>query len=198
MAAPETVALVNLGDKTHDYQADLLAMLQGRRPLSIKDRAKKAEEIKAGKKGADKKWEKREAEEKEDVAQQAALESTYVIDAAAGKKVDDALRALAKRKEWKKASAMAVSALAQRGDKAAAADLVKLLSSTEKDAREIALNGLGARYDVPGAFLNFVGRKGFVPEATAPGGLLKFIENESNEGLRIKALNALGAVRSGL
>ena len=196
--APETVALVNLGDKTHDYQADLLAMLQGRRPLSIKDRAKKAEEIKAGKNGADKKWEKREAEEKEDVAQQAALESTYVIDAAAGKKVDDALRALAKRKEWKKASAMAVSALAQRGDKAAAADLVKLLSSTEKDAREIALNGLGARYDVPGAFLNFVGRKGFVPEATAPGGLLKFIENESNEGLRIKALNALGAVRSGL
>lgn len=195
---PETAALANLGDKTHDYAADLLGMIEGRRPLSLKDRAKKAEELAAKKKNAEEKWQKREAETQEDIARSAAIEATYVTDAALGKKVDEALRATAKKKEWKKASAMATAALAQRGDKAAAAELVGLLGSNDKDAREIAVSALGASYDVPQAFLEYVGRKGFVPEASAPAALLKYIESESNEGLRIKALNALGAVRSGL
>jgi hypothetical protein len=196
VALTSTVALLNLGDKSHDYAADLVAMIQGKRPLSIKDRAKKAEELAAKKKNADTKWQKREEETQEDVARAAAIESTYATDAASAKKIDEALRATAKKSEWVKASAMASSALGQRGDKGAVADLIKLLGSSKKEAREIAVNAFGARYDVPEAFLEYVGRKGVVADASVPAALFTYIENESNEGARIQALLAAGAVRS--
>lgn len=196
VALPVTVALLNIGDKSYDYAGDLVAMIQGKRPLSIKDRAKKAEELAAKKKNADTKWQKREDETQEDVARSAAIESTYAIDAASAKKIDEALRATAKKTEWVKASAMASSALGQRGDKAAVGDLIKLLSSSKKEAREIAVNAFGARYDVPEAFLEYVGRKGVVADASVPPALFTYIDNESNEGARIQALLAAGAVRS--
>jgi hypothetical protein len=196
VALPATVALLNIGDKSYDYAADLTAMIQGKRPLSIKDRAKKAEELAAKKKNADTKWQKREDETQEDVARAAAIESTYAFDAASAKKIDDALRLTAKKTEWVKASAFASSALGQRGDKAAVGDLVKLLGSSKKEAREIAVNAFGARYDVPEAFLEYVGRKGVVADASVPPALFTYIENESNEGARIQALLAAGAVRS--
>jgi hypothetical protein len=195
-AVTATVALLNLGDKSYDYAADLVAMIQGKRPLSIKDRAKKAEELAAKKKGADTKWQTREEETQEEVARAAAIESTFAIDAGAAKKIDDALKATAKRSEWVKASAFASSALGQRGDKSAIADLIKLLSGSKKEAREIAVNALGARYDVPEAFLEYVGRKGVVADASVPAALLTYIENESDEAARIRALVAAGAVRS--
>jgi len=195
-AVTSTVALLNIGDKSYDYAADLVAMIAGKRPLSIKDRAKKAEELAAKKKNADTKWQKREDETQEDVARAAALESTYVIDAGSAKKIDEALRATAKNSEWVKASAFALSALGQRGDKAAVGDLIKLLSSSKKEAREIAVNAFGARYDIPDAFLEYVGRKGVVADASVPAALFTYIENESNEGARIQALLAAGAVRS--
>lgn len=196
-ALPATVALLNLGDKTYDYAADLQAMIAGKRPLSIKDRAKKAEELKAKKKGAAERWQKREDETQEDVARAAAIESTYVLDATAGKKVDEALKLTAKKVEWVKASAHALSALGQRGDKTAIPELIKLLSSSKEDAREIAINAFGARYDAAEAFPEYVGRKGIVVvDATVPAALAKYIENEPKEERRAKALLALGATRS--
>jgi hypothetical protein len=195
-AVTSTVALLNIGDKSYDYAADLVAMIQGKRPLSIKDRAKKAEELAAKKKNADTKWQKREEETQEDVARAAAIESTYAIDAGSAKKIDEALKATAKKSDWVKASAFASSALGQRGDKSAVADLIKLLSSSKKEAREIAVNAFGARYDIPDAFLEYVGRKGVVADASVPAALFTYIENESNEGARIQALIAAGAVRS--
>jgi hypothetical protein len=196
VALTSTVALLNIGDKSYDYAGDLVAMIQGRRPLSIKDRAKKAEELAAKKKNADTKWQKREEETQEDVARAAAIEATYATDAGSAKKIDEALRATAKKTEWVKASALASSALGQRGDKAAVGDLIKLLSSSKKEAREIAVNAFGARYDVPEAFLEYVGRKGVVADASVPAALFTYIDNESNEGARIQALLAVGAVRS--
>lgn len=193
---PETVALLNLGDKSHDYQADLVAMIQGRRPLSIKDRAKKAEELAAGKKGAEDRWKKREAEEKEDVASEAAIEATYVLNPASAKAVDDALALTSKHSGWNKASARAASARAQLGNKAGVSDLVALLSSPNKDARDIAVNAFGAKYNVPEAFLEYVGRKGAASDASVPAALVKFIESESNEEARLRAIIALGTVRS--
>jgi HEAT repeat protein len=196
VALPATVALLNLGDKSYDYAADLVAMIQGKRPLSIKDRAKKAEELAAKKKGADERWQKREDETQEEVARAAAIEATYAIDAASVKKIDEALRATAKKSDWAKASTHAASALGQRGDKAAVADLIKALSSPKKEAREVAINAFGARYDLPEAFLEYVGRKGVVADASVPAALFTYIENESNEAARIQALLAAGAVRS--
>lgn len=195
-AVTSTVALLNLGDKSYDYAGDLVAMLKGKRPLSLKDRAKKAEELKAKKKGAEDRWKKREDETQEDIARLAAIESTFLADAAAAKKVDDALKATAGQSDWVKASATASSALAQRGDKSAIATLVKLLSSPKKEARDIALLAFGARYDVPEAFLEYVGRKGVVADATVPPALFKFIEGEAKEETRTQALLAVGAVRS--
>jgi HEAT repeat protein len=164
--------------------------------LSIKDRAKKAEELKAKKKGADDKWKKREEETQEETARLAAIEATYVTDAAAAKKIDDALKATAGKSDWIKASATATSALAQRGDKAAIGALVKLLSSPKKEAREIALHSFGARYDLPEAFLDYVGRKGVVADASVPAALFSFVEGEPKEEIRTQALLAIGAVRS--
>lgn len=196
VAVTSTVALLNLGDKSYDYAGDLVAMIKGKRPLSLKDRAKKAEELKAKKKGAEDRWKKREDETQEEIARAAAIESTFLVDAAAAKKVDEALKATAAQAEWIKASATASSALAQRGDKAAIGALVKLLSSPKKEARDIALFAFGARYDVPEAFLEYVGRKGVVADATVPPALFKFIEGEAKEETRVQALLAIGAVRS--
>lgn len=195
-ALTSTVALLNIGDKSYDYAADLVQLLQGKRPLSLKDRAKKADEIKAAKKNAAEKWQKREDETQEDVARAAAIESTYATDAGAAKKIDEALRATMKKTDWAKASAFAASALAQRGDKTAIAELVKMLSSSKKETREIVINAFGARYDIPEAFLEYVGRKGVVSDATVPPALFKFIESESNEATRVQALIAAGAARS--
>jgi len=195
-AVGSTVALLNLGDKSYDYAGDLVAMLRGKRPLSLKDRAKKSEEIKAKKKGAEDKWKKREEETQEDIARAAAIEATFLTDPASAKKVDEALKATAAQADWIKASAGASSALAQRGDKSAVAALVKLLSSPKKEARDIALLSFGARYDVPEAFLEYVGRKGVVADATVPPALFKFIEGEAKEETRVQALLAVGAVRS--
>lgn len=196
-ALASTVALLNLGDKSYDYAGDLLSMVAGKRPLSIKDRAKKAEELKAKKKGAAERWQKREDEVQEDVARAAAIESTYVLDATIGKKVDEALKVTAKKTEWVKASAHALSALGQRGDKTAIPELIKLLTSSKEEAREIAINAFGARYDAAEAFPEYVGRKGIVVvDATVPPALAKYIENEPKEERRMKGLLALGATRS--
>lgn len=196
VALPATVALLNIGDKSYDYAADLVLMLQGKRPLSLKDREKKAKELADKKKGAEEKWKQREEEVQEDIARAAAIESTYVTDAASAKKINDALKATSKKTDWVKASALATSALAQRGEKTAIADLVKLLGSPKKEAREIALNAFGSRYDQPEAFLEYVGRKGVVADATVPPALFKFIESEPDEATRVNALLAVGSVRS--
>jgi HEAT repeat protein len=171
-------------------------MLEGHRPLSLRDRQRKGEELKAKKKGAAERWKQREQESDEGVAREAALESTYATSAAAATKINDALRKTAARADWPKASAFALSALAQRGDKAAVAALVKLLDSPKEEVREIALNAFGASYDTPEAFLGYVGRRGVVADAAAVPALAKYIENEPKEEGRKRALLALGAVRS--
>ena len=191
-----TVALANLGDASYDYAGDLAAMALGRRPLSMSERQRKASDMKSKRKGAGDHWKTREAEGQEDVARDAALEVTYLTNAAAGRKVDDALRATAKRAEWPKASAMATSALAQRGDKGAAASLVKLLDSPKEEVRALAVGAFGASYDEPEAFHGYVGAKGIVVEKSAVPALVKYIENEPKAERRIAALRALGAVRS--
>lgn len=191
-----TVALLNIGDKSNNYAGDFTAMLEGRRPLSLKDRTRKAEELKAKKKGAAERWATREKEAEESVARDAALEATYATDAASAAKINEALKKTAARTDWPKASAFAMSALAQRGDKSAIPGLVKLLDSPKDDVREIALGAFGASYDTPEAFLNYVGRKGVVADPSAVAALATFIENEPKEERREKGLRALGAVRS--
>ena len=195
-AARVTVALLNLGDKSYDYAGDLTAMIQGKRPLSLRDRTRKAEELKAAKKGAADRWKTRENEVDENTARDASLESTYVVDAASAAKVTAALKLTAKHSEWPKASMMATSALAQRGDKAAALDLVKLLDSPKEEVRELTVKAFGSLYDEPMAFLNYAGRKGVVVEPTAVPALVKYIENEPKDERRVNGLRALGAVRS--
>ncbi len=195
-ALESTVALLDVGDKSYDYAGDLVAMIQGRRPLSLRDREKKASELKSKRKGAAERWKQREEEVHEEVASAAALEATYVTDATASAKVDTALRATAKRTAWSKASSVATSALAQRGDRAAAAALVQLLASPNSDVRDLAVNAFGASYDVPDAFTVYVGRKGVVADPSAPSALIAYIDNEPNADKRAKALRALGAVRS--
>ncbi len=107
-----------------------------------------------------------------------------------------ALKKTAARTDWPKASAFALSALAQRGDKSVIPALVKLLDSPKDDVRDIALGAFGASYDTPEAFLNYVGRKGVVSDPSAVAALATFIENEPKEERREKGLRALGAVRS--
>lgn len=195
-AARVTIALLNLGDKSYDYAGDLNAMLLGHRPLSIRERQKKAEELKANKKGAAERWKSRENESDEMTARDTALEVTYLTDVAAAAKATASLKTTAKNSEWSRASTMATSALAQRGDKAAALDLVKLLDSPKEDVRELAVKAFGSVYDQPEAFLNYVGHKGVVAEPTAAAALAKYIDNEPKEERRANALRALGAVRS--
>ncbi|CAN5784215.1 hypothetical protein BH11MYX4_BH11MYX4_41090 [soil metagenome] len=195
-AAKVTVALLNLGDKSYDYAGDLTAMIEGRRPLSLRDRTRKADELKAKKKGAAERWKQRELESEESVARDAALEATYATSAAAAAKINEALRKTAARTDWPKAAAFALSALGQRGDKSAIPALVKLLDSPKDEVRDVALGALGASYDTPEAFLNYVGRQGVVADASAVPALATFIENEPKEERRAKALRALGAVRS--
>jgi HEAT repeat protein len=196
VALKATVALLDLGDKSHDYAGDLATMIEGHRPLSLRDRQKKADELKANKKGAAARWQQREQASDEATARAAALEATYATDAASAAKIDAALRKTAARSDWPKASALATSALAQRGDKSAVAALVKLLGSPSDDVREIAVNAFGASYDTPEAFLDYVGHKGVVADASAVPALASYIENEPKEERRAKALRALGAVRS--
>lgn len=196
VALKATVALLSLGDKSYDYAGDLTAMIEGRRPLSLRDRTRKTEELKAKKKGAAERWKQREQEAEEGTARDAALEATYATDAASATKINEALRKTAARSDWPKAAAFALSALAQRGDKSSVPGLVKLLSSPKEEVRDIALNAFGASYETPEAFLNYVGRKGVVADASAVPALASFIENEPNEERRAKALRALGAVRS--
>jgi HEAT repeat protein len=129
-------------------------------------------------------------------ARDAALESTYVTSPAAAAKIDTALRATASRSDWPRASAVALSALAQRGDKPSVAALTKLLASPKEEVREIAVSAFGAQYDTPEAFLNYVGRKGVVPDPAAVSALTAYIENEPKEERRANALRALGAIRS--
>lgn len=195
-ALKTTVALLDLGDRSFDYAGDLVTMIEGRRPLSLKDRQRKSEELAAKKKGAAERWKQREADADQNMARDAALEATYATDAASAGKIDAALRKTAARTDWPKASAFAMSALAQRGDKAVIPALVKLLDSPSEDVREIAVNAFGASYDTPEAFLGYVGRKGVVADASAVPALATYIENEPKEERRAKALRALGAVRS--
>jgi HEAT repeat protein len=195
-ALTATVALLNIGDKSYDYAGDLAAMVAGKTPLSIKDRAKRDEELKAKKKGAAARWQQRVDETDETVARAAALESTYLIDMTSAKRVDDALRATAKKATWPEAAAFAWSALGQRGDKSAVAELIKLLGSSKKEAREIAIKSFGSRYDLPEAFLEYVGRKGVVADPSVPAALFTYIGSEPNADARTDALIATGAVRS--
>jgi len=196
VATRATVALLNLGDASYDYAGDLVLLAQGRRPLSMNERQRKAADMKSKRKGAGDHWKTREQEGQEDVARDAALELTYVTNAAAAAKIDAALRVTAKRAEWPKASAMATSALAQRGDKGAAAALVKLLDSPKEDVRALAVGAFGASYDTPEAYRSYVGAKGIVVEKTAVPALAKYIDNEPKAERRIDALRALGALRS--
>jgi hypothetical protein len=199
MGSPaETVALLNIGDKSYDYAGDLVLMIRGKSPLSLKERAQKAEELKTKKKGVAAKWQKLEDEslEEERVARVAAIEATFATDAVAGKAIDAALKKTAAKTNWATASTFALSALAQRGDKDAVASLVSLLSSPKKDVREIALKAFGAQYDDPEAYLEYLGRKGLVADPTVPPALFKFIESEPKKEDRAKALLAVGAVQS--
>ncbi len=196
VATRATVALLNLGDKSYDYAGDLALLAQGRRPLSMNERQRKAEDMKSKRKGVGDRWKTREQEGQEDVARDAALELTYLTNAGAAGKVDEALRATAKRTDWPKASAMATSALAQRGDKGAAAALVKLLDSPKEDVRQLAVGAFGGSYDVPEAYHGYVGAKGIVVERAAVPALAKYIDNEPKAERRVNALRALGALRS--
>jgi HEAT repeat protein len=195
IALPATVALLNLGDKSHDYAGDLASMIAGRRPLSMADRSRKAEDLKAKKKGADKRWKDREDQTDENVAREAALESTYAVNAAAAKAIDDALAKTAAKTDWPRASTFATSALAQRGSKTAIAALVAALKSPKKEVRQIAIDALGARADSPDTFAEFVGRRGIAADATVPPALLAAIDTESDENTRRDLLRAAGAAR---
>ena len=193
-ALKTTVALLDVGDTSYDYAGDLAAMIEGKRPLSLRDRQRKTDELKANKKGAAERWRQREAESEQGMARDAALEATYATAAAA--KIDASLKKTAARTDWPKAAAFATSALAQRGDKTAVQALVKLLASPTEEVREIAVNAFGASYDTPEAFLSYVGRKGVVADASAVPALASYIESEPKQERRAKALHALGAVRS--
>lgn len=196
---PLASTLLNLGDKSFDYAADMAAWIQGRRPLSIEDRAKKAAELKdKKKKGAAESWKKREEQDNERAAKAACIEATYVVNKDAAKKIDDALRITAKRTDWPEASTMAWGALAQRGDKAAVAELAKLLNSPKEDVRDRALDQVGGRYEESQSFPQYQGRVGVVTDASLVPALLKYIENEQNADKRARALRAIGAIRGGL
>lgn len=192
------VALLNLGDTSYDYAADLALFIEGKRPLSLREREQKAKDLAANTKGAAERWKTREDVAAEGFAKTAAIESTFltVTDAAVVTKIHDALKAVAGKTAWVEASGHATSALAQRGEQAAVAELVAMLASPKKESRKIALGAFGSRYDAPKSFLGWVGRKGVVADATVPPALLKYIENESDDASRIEALQALGAVRS--
>ncbi len=194
-----TAALLNLGDKSHDYAADMVSWIKGRRPLSLEDREKKAADLKdKKKKGAADSWKKREEQDNERAAKAACIEATYIVNKDAAKKIDEALRATAKRADWPEASAMAWGALAQRGDKAAVAELAKLLNSPKEDVRKIALDQVGARYEDSQSFPQYQGRVGIVVDASLLPALAAFYENEQGADLRELALQAMGAIRGGL
>lgn len=194
-----TVTLLNLGDKSYDYAADMVAWIQGRRPLSIEDRAKKTAELKdKKKKNAAENWKKREEQENERAAKAACIEATYIVNKDAAKKIDDALRITAKRADWPEASTMAWGALAQRGDKAAVAELAKLLNSPKEAVRDRALDQVGGRYEESQSFPQYQGRVGVVTDASLVPALLKYIENEQSADKRTRALRAIGAIRGGL
>lgn len=196
---PVTVTLLNLGDKSHDYAADMVAWIHGRRPLSVEDRAKKAADLKdKKKKSAADTWKKREEQDNERAAKAACIEATYIVNKDAAKKIDDALRATAKRADWPEASTMAWGALAQRGDKAAVAELAKLLNSPKEDVRDIALDQVGARYQDSQSFPQYQGRVGIVTDASLLPALAKYYENEQKADKRELALRAMGAIRGGL
>lgn len=195
-AIKEAVALLNLGDKSYDYASEIAAQIQGKRTLFMNEKQRKAEDLKKKRKGAAERWRQREAETDEQIARNAAIEATYVTNAAAASKIDAALRATAKKSDWPKASAYATSALAQRGDASAVAPLVKMLSSPRQDVRDIAVDAFGALYDQPEAFTNYVGRKGLVAASSAAPALAAYIDSEPKEERRVKALRALGVVRS--
>jgi len=196
---PVTAALLNLGDKSHDYAADMVSWIKGRRPLSLSDREKKSADLEdKKKKGATESWKKREEQENERAAKAACIEATYVVNKDAAKKIDEALRATAKRSDWPEASVMAWGALAQRGDKAAISELAKLLNSPKEDVRKLALDQVGARYEDSQSFPQYQGRFGIVVDASLLPALASFYENEQSADLRELALKAMGAIRGGL
>jgi|GEM_PF-2753011 len=197
---PVTAALLNLGDKSFDYTGEMVSWILGRRPLSLKDQEKKAADLKDPKKKqkAAESWKKREEQDNERAAKAACIEATYIVDKNAAKKIDDALRVTAKRTDWPEASAMAWGALAQRGDKAAVAELAKLLNSPKENVRKIALDQVGARYQDSQSFPQYQGRVGVVADASLLPALAKFYENEQKADVRELALSAMGAIRGGL
>jgi hypothetical protein len=197
---PVTVTLLNLGDKSHDYTADMVAWIQGRRPLSLEDRAKKAADLKdpKKKKTAAESWKKRESQDNERAAKAACIEATYIVNKDAAKAIDEALRITAKRTDWPEASTLAWGALAQRGDKAAVAELAKLLNSPKEDVRKVALDQVGARYEDSQSFPQYQGRVGIVTDASLLPALASYYENEQQADLRELALKAMGAIRGGL
>lgn len=201
LAQPAVVALINLG-KEKEYLPKLLAMIEGKAPLTAKEEEKKKEELGKAKKPKDtervkKKWDERESKVDQNIAQSAAMESTYVTNAAVEKKLADALKAATKSKEDKewKVRVYATLALAQRGDKAAASEAAKLLSDNKEEVRLAVLNAAGGLYGSPGATFGSRGR-GMIADASLVPALLTFIENEPKLPNRVKALHAIAAVKS--
>lgn len=195
-----SATLLNLGDKSHDYTADMVAWIKGRRPLSIEDKAQKAADLKdpKKKKSAAESWKKREEQDNERAAKAACIEATYIADKGAQKAIDEALRITARRTDWPEASTMAWGALAQRGDKAAVAELVKLINSPKEDVRKIALDQVGGRYEDSQSFPQYQGRVGIVTDPSLLPALITAYENEADADIRERLLQAMGAIRGGL
>lgn len=201
MTIPGLVALINLG-KQKEYMPALTSLVKGQIPLSKKDEEKKAAELAKAKDAKAKakvtaRYAERTSKVDASVAQSACMEATLVADPAAEAPLTAALKASAASKDTKewKVRVYGLLALAQRGDKAAIAEVAKLLADPAEQVRTAALQGVGGLYSSPGATFSNRGR-GVVSDASMVPALLKYIDNEPKKDLRASALHAVSSVRS--
>jgi 23S rRNA pseudoU1915 N3-methylase RlmH len=197
------VALLNLGKK--DHWDTFATMLEGKRPLTTKEKAKfdKAKAKAEGKKPKkrDKAIAKYEAKLKkrldkyEEKVHHAALMEAILLKAP-GKR-DALLRKAAATKATKKAYKAHVYgnvALAQLGDKKGSAALAKLLGSAQEKQREAVVSALGGSERAYLTWLNR-GRAGVADQALVAA-LLKYRGNESKDTRRQRAIRAAATTRA--
>jgi HEAT repeat protein len=176
------VSLINLGQ--NNYMKELAGYLKGEKHLSKKQLEKK----KKGKSSENPDFE---------LIQQAAMESVRLTNTKVEKELTKALQAAAKTKDAKnwKAEVYGNLALAQRGDKAASAALVKLLNSPEEKVRKAVLDAIGARFDVPRS--NFMNRgTGVVADPALLPAVFAYYKSEPKKADKTAALKAAVTIRT--
>lgn len=175
------VSLINLGEVS--YMKELTGYLKGEKHLSKKQLEKKKKPAKG--------------DPDFSLIQQAAMESTRITNPKVEKDLNKALWAAAKLKDPKnwEAEVFGHIALAQRGDKTAAAAIVKLLERPEEKVRKATLDAIGARFDVPRA--NFMNRgTGVVADPALIPAIIKYYKSEPKQADKTAALKAIVTIRT--